>query len=230
MKKVTTSRIVSPVKGFALLFFLMNFFIVYGIEAQPQLVYSPLIGNLSFPVAITSANDGSNRLFIVEQGGLIKIYKNGAVLSKPFIDLTNIVQASDLKGLWSIAFAPNFAVSRTFFVYYIDNNGATTLARFKVSNANPDSAILNSGVVLFSLPGGATGGPKFGDLHFGNEGYLYLTVSDGSSPSRTTKFAQDGKTLFGKMLRLNVNVTDAPYYSVPPDNPYANNPNMRGEI
>src|ERR1043166_7310162 len=151
------------------LFPLCIFFIVNWTDAQPKLIFSPLIQNLSKPVEVKNAGDGSKRLFIVEQTGAIKIYKNGSLLSNPFLNLSSVVKSDTFGGLWSIAFPDNYQSSRYFFVYYVDKNNATTLARYRTSIANADSALPNSGVTLLSLSGENSGGPKMGQLHFGKD-------------------------------------------------------------
>jgi len=195
-------------------------------KAQPQLSFAPLIQNLNSPLEIKNAGDRSGRLFIVEQTGYIKIYKNNNLLPKPFLDIHKIVSFAYLKGLWSIAFSPNYKTNRTFFLFYTDKKNNAILARYKTSKTNADSAVVNSGVILLTFPG-----IKFGELQFGGDGYLYVTVSDGSYLSSTTRNAQDGQTLLGKMLRLNVNnINTPPYYTIPADNPYVNDATIRDEI
>lgn len=200
-------------------------------KAQPTLFFNPLIQNLTAPVEVRNAGDSSGRLFIVEKGGKVKIYKNGSLLSKPFLDISNLVKTGTNDGLYTIAFAPNYKINRTFFVYYIAKNTIATVARYQTSKTNPDSAIASSGVTLLAVPGKNTGGAHTGDMHFGSDNYLYLTFNDGSFYSSTTAYAQDGQSLLGKMLRINVlNVNTAPYYTIPPDNPFVNDANVLDEI
>ena len=228
-KQLVNSFALSPATF--LLFFYCALCFFNTANAQPQLNYSPYIQNLSLPLDVTNANDGSGRLFIVEQKGVVKIFKNGSLLSKPFLDISNIVSYSDsLKGMWSIAFSPNYKTNAYFFVYFTAKNNSTVVVRYRTSKKNPDSAIANSGVILFSFPGKNFGGPKFGNLHFGKDGYLYISVSDGSNPGFTTNYAQNGQLFYGKMLRVNTDVIAAPYYSIPPDNPFVNDPNVLDEI
>jgi glucose/arabinose dehydrogenase len=196
---------------------------------KAQLQFTPLIQNLKLPVNIKNAGDGSGRLFIIEQYGLVRIYKNDSLLSKPFLDIRHLIDTSEYEGIWSIAFPRDYKTNRRFFLYYVDTNGYATLARFRTSN-NPDSAIANSGVVLFSLPPTGTDDPHLGEMHFGKDGYLYIAINDGSIYNNNTRYAQDGNLFYGKMLRLNINVVGAPYYKVPPDNPFITDPNIRDEI
>lgn len=198
--------------------------------AQPRLNFLPVVTRMSRPLEIKNAGDGSGRLFIVEQTGRIAIVKDGRLQRRPFLDLSAVVQKGPLTGLWSIAFPPGYTESRFFFVYYIDTSGNTIVARYRTSQNNPDVADPNSGVVLFSWPGRNTGGPKFGQLHFGPDNYLYISVSDGSFYDATTTFAQVGRFPYGKILRIDIRLANAPYYRIPPDNPFVNNPNVLNEI
>lgn len=223
------NKLLSPIARTFQLYLFTCLFQVWA-AAQPQLTYSPFISGLSVPVELKSANDGTGRLFIAEQGGKIRILKNGTVLPKPFLDISNITGYSDYQGLWSVAFAPNYRQTRAFFVLYTGINGFTELVRYQASRNNPDTALPATRSVLLSFPGDGTGGPHFGQMHFGNDGLLYLTLSDGSSPYKTETFAQNGRLPFGKMLRIDVNVPNAPFYRVPASNPYVNDPAVLDEI
>ncbi|MEP7318803.1 MAG: PQQ-dependent sugar dehydrogenase [Panacibacter sp.] len=200
-------------------------------SAQPQISFNSIAQNLAKPVSVANAGDGSGRLFIVEQDGLIKIFKNGNVLSKPFLDISSLIKsAREYKGLFSIAFPADYNIRRTFFVFYTNKEGASVLARFKASKANPDSAVFSSAVEVLSFSSTVGNGPHFGDLQFGADGYLYVMLSDVSKPGLHNDFAQDGQSLLGKILRINVHVANAPYYKIPQDNPFVNNPSIRDEI
>ncbi len=202
-------------------------FLINSLNAQPKLNFSPFIQNLTQPLLITNAGDGSGRLFIVEQGGKIKIFKNGSLLSKPFLDLSNIIPDVGGQGMYSLTFAPNYKSNRTFFVLYYTGNGKTILARFQASKTNPDSAITKSGVILLSINYTVIPGAHVGDMHFGNDGYLYVSLD----AAVVSPVAQDGQVMLGKILRLNVvNVNTPPYYTIPPDNPFVNDPNVLDEI
>lgn len=220
-----------PAHYAALLFCSMLCFI-NSVEAQPELTFTPIVQGLSRPVEVENANDGSGRLFIVEQDGRIRIYKDGALLSTPFLDITNLCSDGKYKGLISVAFSPNYKKNRTFFVYYLDYNNAATLAKYKTSKNNPDLAVKASGKVLFALPPVDTGDTKIsmGNMHFGSDKKLYMTISDGSYIDKVTNLSQATDVLYGKMIRLDVNRNDSPYYRIPPDNPFIGNPDVRPEI
>ncbi len=227
MKNKFNQRIISGI-----FFFCCIFCTIYTANAQPKIIYTTLLSNLSQPVCATNAGDGSNRLFIVEQKGKIKIYKDGSLSSKLFLDIGSILSTVDEQGLLSLAFSPDYKNNRTFFVYYTDVNDAVTIARYKTSETNPDSAIANSGVILLSLPKqGGSIGRNGGDLHFGQDGYLYIGTGDGGTGTTTFNNPQNGKSLFGKILRLNVDGIDvAPYYTIPADNPYVTDADILDEI
>ena len=228
MKKIYPGLKPSSLRCIAILFVLL--FHCYNIcNAQPTLTFTPLIQNLKKPLEIKNAGDGSGRLFIVQQNGVINIYKNNGLVKKPFLDIRNNISFKYLEGLWSVAFSPNYKRDRMFFVLYVSSDKRTVLARYQASKANPDSAIANSGVELLSIP--KTGaGPYLGELQFGDEGYLYVSISDGSFFDKLTTFAQDGQMLMGKMLRLKIDVLTPPYYSIPEDNPFIGVPAVRDEI
>lgn len=199
--------------------------------AQPTVGFNKILSGLSAPVDIKNAGDSSKRIFIVEQSGAVRIYKNGHLLSKPFLNITKLVNFEGEQGLLSIAFHPGFEINRTFFVYYNNKNGNVTLARYKVSKNNPDSAASSTAVILFSRPKpNGYNNHNGGSLQFGKDGYLYLSIGDGGGGGDPYRNGQNGKTFFGKMLRLNINVNTPPYYAIPSTNPFVNDPNVLDEI
>lgn len=215
----------------ALLFCLL----FYGITSAqtPVLRYDTLIpasAGLSIPVELLNANDGSNRMFIVEQDGLVKVYNGSSVLATPFLNLTSLTNASGEQGLLSMAFHPNHTVNRYFFVYYTNLSGSVTIARYQVSPGDVNQADPSSGVVLMTIPKPFTN-HNGGHLQFGTDGYLYFGTGDGGSGGDPNNFAQNGNSLLGKMIRINVNQDSiAPYYNIPPDNPYIANAAVLDEI
>ena len=199
--------------------------------AQPTLGFNKILSGLSSPVDIRNAGDSSQRIFIVEQQGDVRVYKNGKLLKKPFLNISNLVKYNGEQGLLSIAFHPNYKNNRAFYIYYNNVNGDITLARYFTSRTNLDSADASSGVILFSKPKpGDFGNHNGGTLQFGKDGYLYLSIGDGGGAGDPFNNAQNGQSFFGKMLRLKVLVYTAPYYTIPPDNPFVNDPNVLDEI
>lgn len=169
------------------------------------------------PVEITHAND--SRLFVVEQGGAIKILNaNGTVNASNFLTLTSTTLISGgERGLLGLAFHPDYATNGYFYVNYTRaGDGATVIARYSVST-NPNSADSNSGTVLLTIaqPFSNHNG---GSIKFGSDGYLYIGMGDGGSAGDPGNRAQNINENLGKMLRIDVN-SGVPY-GIPPTNPY----------
>lgn len=201
--------------------------------AQPVITYQHVITGLSSPVDIVNAGDGTNRLFIVEQGGTIRVWTGTTLRAAPFLNVSSLIAAGGEQGLLSLAFHPAYQSNGYFFIWYTNTAGAVTLARYRVSASDPNVADAGSGVVLLSLPkpGGFTN-HNGADLNFGPDGYLYVATGDGGSGNDPFNLAQSGASLFGKMLRLNVNDfarTDS-FYTIPADNPYTADPAVDDRI
>jgi glucose/arabinose dehydrogenase len=200
--------------------------------AAPLLSYSPVISSgLSSPVDIVHAGDGSNRLFIVQQGGTIRIVSGGVLLPDIFLNITDSLSIGGERGLLSMAFHPNYSTNGYFFVYYTNKAGDITVARFRVQTANPNAADISSGVVLIKIPK-PFANHNGGHLVFGPDGYLYFGTGDGGNGGDPNNYAQNGNVLLGKMIRIDVNnfTLPAPYYTIPTDNPFVTNAAVRDEV
>lgn len=179
-------------------------------------------------VDIVNAGDGSGRLFLVRQLGVISIIEDGVQLPTPFLNISGKVGSSgEEQGLLSLAFAPDYASSGLFFVWYTDNGGGTVLERYQVSGdpnvANPGSSrlILSQGQPFPNHNGGR--------LQFGPDGMLYLGLGDGGNAFDPDGNAQAGDTLLGKLIRIDVDPAHGTY-AVPPDNPFINSGAVLNEI
>ncbi len=186
------------------------------------------------PLAVVTAPDGSNRLFVVEQAGRILVLPNSPDAEKgpPFLDITNKVRTVDNEeGLLSLAFHPNYATSGYFFVYYSASDPRRTiLSRFRVSRTNPDQADMQSEKVLLQVeqPYGNHNG---GTILFGPDGFLYLSLGDGGSAGDPHGNGQNLGTLLAKILRIDVDHSDSGLaYSIPADNPFRTRQGARPEI
>ena len=173
---------------------------------------------LSNPVNIKHAGD--DRLFLVELSGLIQIVnKDGTVNASPFLDIDEKVSdGGGERGLLAMAFHPDYSNNGFFYVNYIDNSGDTVISRF--TRSTNDIADNTSELVLLqvSQPFANHNG---GDLHFGTDGYLYISLGDGGSGGDPGNRSQTLTTLLGKILRIDVdNVSDGNNYAIPVDNPY----------
>jgi glucose/arabinose dehydrogenase len=174
------------------------------------------------PVNMANAGDGSGRLFVVERPGFISIVTpEGEVLPEPFLSVPNLVKIDFLEqGLLGLAFHPDYANNGRFFVYYssYSDNGALTLAEFKVSAEDPNLADPTSIRVLFQIADPFIN-HNGGSIHFGPDGYLYVAIGDGGAAGDPYDNAQDLSNFFGKILRLDVDNGDP--YAIPSDNPFA---------
>ena len=208
--------------------FLFLLIAITSTHAQPVIGYQSVATGFTAPVDVVNAGD--SRLFIVEQGGKIKIWNGTSVLTTPFLDISSIVNYSGEMGLLSAAFHPDYATNRYFFVFYNSANGNVNLARYQTKISNPNEADATTAVVLMSIPKPFTNhnGAK---LNFGADGLLYFATGDGGSGGDPNNYAQTGSSYLGKMLRINVNsFTTPPYYTIPPNNPYINDPIIKPEI
>jgi glucose/arabinose dehydrogenase len=187
-------------------------------DARIQL--SLVASGLTRPVFLTSANDGTRRLFIVEQTGRIRILKNGAVLANAFLSVASYVSGGTEQGLLGLAFSPKFSTNHKFYVDYTDVNGDTVIREYRASTTNPDRVATGSGRTILKIdqPYANHNG---GMLAFGPDGDLYIGMGDGGSAGDPGNRAQSTASLLGKILRINVNgVTSTRAYLIPSTNPY----------
>ncbi|MEO7311922.1 MAG: PQQ-dependent sugar dehydrogenase [Chitinophagaceae bacterium] len=193
-------------------------------SSQPILSFTqqPTVTGVTTLVDIVNAKDGSNRIFLVQQNGIIKIWNGTSVLATPFLDISNIIaySAGGERGLLSLAFHPNYSTNGYFFVYYNNTGGSITVARYSVSG---DANVATSaGTVLITIPHPTYANHNGGKLNFGPDGYLYFGTGDGGSGDDPFQNSQSTTALLGKMLRIDVNgfATAAPFYTIPPTNPF----------
>lgn len=170
------------------------------------------------PVGIAQSGDGTDRLFVIEQGGAIRIIQEGTVLPEPFLDIRDRVGSQAFEqGLLGLAFHPRFQQNGYFYLNYTDLNGDTVIARFQQSSENQDRANQDSELHLLDISqpyrnhnGGA--------IAFGPDGYLYLGLGDGGSAGDPLGNGQSLNSLLGKILRIDVD-RNSPY-AIPEDNPF----------
>src|SRR4026207_1083914 len=99
----------------------------------PSIQLQQVASGFLSPVTVTTAGDGSGRLFIVQQAGQIRILLNGTLLPISFLDIHELVSCCGEQGLLGLAFHPDYANNGFFYVYYTDVNGDTVVARYTVS-------------------------------------------------------------------------------------------------
>ena len=196
-------------------------------KSLPQIILKTVFKTLNFdqPVFLTHAGDGTDRIFVVEKKGVIKVFSNeeNPADFKTFLDIEYRVNSGKSEsGLLGLAFHPKYPENGLFYVYYNYGNLYSRIAEFKVS-ANPDSADENSERAFLELeqPYSNHNG---GQVSFGPDGYLYIGLGDGGSGGDPDGNGQNPKTLLGAILRIDVDSrTDSLQYGIPADNPFAGN-------
>jgi glucose/arabinose dehydrogenase len=195
-----------------------------GIAFNPnglKVEFDEVAAGLDQPLAVANAGDGTGRLFIAEQGGRIRIVRDGTLLDKPFLDIADRITSGGERGLLGVAFHPNFPTDPRVFVDYTDDNGDTRVSSFTVDPASPDrvDAKTERRLVFVKQPYANHNG---GAVVFGPDGYLYIAMGDGGSGGDPQGNGQSLKTLLGKILRIDVDHTTGDRgYAIPPDNPFA---------
>ena len=208
------------------IFFLLIF--LHSLEAQTQnFELIPFTGNLRRPVDISHAGD--DRLFITEKDGTIVIVnKDGSLLSTPFLDIRNRVNAfANERGLLGLTFHPDYKNNGYFFVHYTNSAGNSIISRFERTGTDINKADAASEKIILEVPQ-PFNNHNAGDLNFGPDGYLYIGMGDGGNAGDPGNRSQNSKNLLGKMLRIDINQGNP--YGIPEDNPFKNNPDTLEEI
>ena len=194
------------------------------IEAPEAITLQPFLSGLSSPVFMTSAQDNSGRLFIVQQGGTIQVVQPGSTVPTTFLNITSRITSGGERGLLGLAFHPLYKLNGRFFVYYTRaSDAAIQIAEYKVSAGNPNVADTTEKIII-TIPHPTNANHNGGTVVFGPKGYLFAGTGDGGSANDPPNNAQNINVLLGKILRLdidNVPVGQVPQYNIPLDNPYA---------
>jgi len=214
------SRAVAPPRT---LVFAVALLLASGVVAEPTLEL--LTEAIPGPMHVTHAGDG--RLFIGERAGRVWIHQGGALLPSPYLDVSASVSTEEEGGLASIAFHPDYAQNGWSFAFFTEPSDPGLLivvARFTVSAADPNRVDPASRRDLLRLVT-PTRFHNGGQLQFGPDGFLYVSVGDGGADFGVEDVvcnAQDPERLLGKLLRLDVDVAGdvAPWYEIPPTNPF----------
>ena len=210
------------------LFLLLSFPLF--LAAQPRIQLVDWASGFERPVDI--AHCGDNRMFVVEQDGVIWVLDSLGNRLDTFLNIDPRVNSTNNEqGLLGLAFHPNYAQNGYFFVYYIKNSsGATQVSRFSVKQGNANEADPNSElpVLTVSQPFSNHNG---GCVKFGPDGYLYIGLGDGGSAGDPQGNGQKKNTHLGKMLRIDVNNSSSTTpYAIPPDNPFVGQTDYFPEI
>jgi glucose/arabinose dehydrogenase len=200
--------------------------VVLGGPTTADIALDQRVGSLNSPVFITSARDGTDRFFIVEQTGRIKIWVPGSgVRNKPFLSLAGKVSLAFERGLLGLAFHPNYESNRKLYVYFTRPDGDIVIREYKARASKPNRVNPDSKRMLLRIEHSANTNHNGGMLAFGPDGNLYFGTGDGGSQDDPNNRGQRIDTLLGKMLRINVNGrTGNKAYGIPSSNPYVGEP------
>ncbi len=208
----------------------------------PALKLTPFASGLTEPVFMAPFPGVPGRFLIVEQGGLIKLFKDGSVASTPFLDLKSKTQhapGGDERGVLSIAFHPNYAENGLFYVYHTASSslmtgvsvGDSVIAEYKVNSQTADVADVASMRIVLTVPQPYANN-KGVTIAFGGDGMLYVGLGDGGGPGDPYGNGQSLTTLLGKVLRIDVDARSSTngQYGIPEGNLIEENPNALPEI
>jgi glucose/arabinose dehydrogenase len=218
-----------------------------GAAAVPQMRLVPYVSGLSAPLGFVQDPTDSHVQFVIEQGGRVRTLVDGVVQAADFLDLRGALVSGGEQGLLGLAFPPDAAASRRFYVNFTTNNpaGGTVVARFTRSASNPRVANAASRFDLRWSTDPVAGNVAYipqpfanhngGCLQFGPDGYLYVAMGDGGSGGDPQNNAQNPGSLLGKLLRVDVAAVRVPDsnpngFVIPPDNPFRIAPGYRPEI
>ncbi len=189
---------------------------------------------LSFeqPLDLQAPDDRSNRIFVVEKKGKIKVFSNevNVATSATFLDLSNTLSTVSEQGLLGLAFHPNYDANGFFYVCYNSSENLSVISRFTVSSSDINIADASSELVLLEISQPFTN-HNGGQIVFGPEGYLYIAMGDGGSGGDPLNHGQNTTSLLGSIIRIDVDANESGFnYGIPLDNPFVNTNDIRDEI
>ncbi len=196
-----------------------------GVSAQ-NLQATEVASGFTSPVYLCAPDGDANRLFVVEQRGIIKIIKNGVVLGAPFLDIDALTNGGGERGLLGMAFHPDYDQNGRFYVSYTDTSNRSMVREYTVSG-NPDIADAGSFTDIFGPLNQPFSNHNGGCIQFGGDGMLYLGLGDGGSADDPGNRSQNPLNLLGKMLRFDVDIA-SPF--IPADNPFVGDASTLDEI
>ncbi len=195
--------------------------------------WTVVANGFDIPVGLTYAPDGSGRVFVWQQNGMIwVVMPDGTVPFDPFIDISRLLNPIVFRGgyteegLLGMAFHPDYANNGWFYLNYTDRNGDTVIVRYTVSADDPNRANRDTALIILTQdqPYENHNG---GHIAFGPDGYLYIGLGDGGLQGDPHNYAQNPGSLLGKMLRIQVTEDG---YTAPPDNPFSTDPAYLPEV
>jgi glucose/arabinose dehydrogenase len=187
--------------------------------SRGQVDLQPILSGLSQPIGVVNAGDGTNRLFVVQQGGTVRVVSNHRLVAGNFLSIganPDGLSTGGERGLLGLAFHPDFETNRKLFVNFTDRNGDTVVAELTANSAGTSVSMSTYDPILrIDQPYSNHNG---GYLAFGPDGYLYVFTGDGGSAGDPQNRAQSLSSHLGKILRVAPTLTGT--YSVPPGNPH----------
>jgi glucose/arabinose dehydrogenase len=186
------------------------------------------IAKVDQPTHVTAPPGDETRLFVTEQPGRVRLLVNRRLRSRAFLDITDDVNCCGERGLLSIAFAPDYAQSGRFYVYFTRDDGDIVVRQYTRSASNPDVADSGSGRQVIRIEHSRYPNHNGGQLQTGPDGMLYMGTGDGGGGGDPLRNGQKRSTLLGKLLRIDPRPGGG--YSIPSDNPFRGRSGMRGEI
>jgi len=196
--------------------------------SSPQLAHAQdaqaiFIDTFDSPVYVTGAPGEPNLLFVVEQTGKIRVLNNEVTITRPFLDLTTMISGGGERGVLSIAFPRDYQTSGLFYVAFTNPTGDVEIDEFRRS-ATPTRALPATRRKVISIRHRDATNHNGGQLQFGPDGYLYISIGDGGA---TPEAAPDLTLLLGKILRIDPKQNGSRPYTIPPDNPYRGTSNRK---
>jgi glucose/arabinose dehydrogenase len=188
------------------------------------------IGTFDSPVYVTAPPGDRSRLFVVEQGGTVRIVRGGRKLDRPFLDVSGRISSGGERGLLSMAFAPDYASSGLFYVYYTAPDGDIRIVEYR--RASAERADVGSARVVLSVDHPASN-HNGGLVLFGPGGLLYAGLGDGGGGGDqhgARGNGQNRQTLLGKIIRIDPRRSGSRPYRVPAGNPFVGRSGARPEI
>jgi glucose/arabinose dehydrogenase len=200
--------------------------------AAPALALSPVFDGLDSPVDIAYRPNEPTSLFVVEQGGRIRLVRDDKLLERPFLDIRDLVMAGGERGLLGLAFLPTAEEGR-FFVYYTDRDGRQVVASYDTTATDPDAADPSTARIWLTMDD-QFANHNGGSLAFGPDGMLYIGTGDGGGGGDPLDSGRHLDTLLAKVLRIDVSQDEGQgstsRYRIPPDNPFVSRAGARPEI
>jgi glucose/arabinose dehydrogenase len=189
------------------------------VPGTPTLTTQLVASGLRNPLDLQSSPGDRERLFVVEQAGRIRLVRGGQLVAAPFLDIASRIASGGERGLLGLAFHPQYATNRRFFVNYTDSGGDTNISEFRASSADAGDPGSERIVLEVAQPFANHNG---GGLAFGPDGFLYIALGDGGSGGDPFRNGQSLTTPLGKLLRIDVD--RAQPFAVPSDNPFVSTP------